>query len=147
MPRRTKDSTRRGSPIVIELKSQDDDAFEFEDMSRRGSSKEPARSVSREEPDGGFPVFDDTKSPEDGGFEEIPRATKRRVPARTRPRDVPSPVVVETKLPEDGGFEFQDISYTTPAGKVLIQGISASVGKGEMLAVMVCLSLSNRNRH
>jgi ABC-type multidrug transport system ATPase subunit len=42
------------------------------------------------------------------------------------------------KAPEDNGFEFRDISYTTPKGTTLLKTVSATVAKGEMLAIMVC---------
>jgi len=143
MPRRPKDS-RKGSPIVIDLKTQDDDDIEFDDMSRRTSSKDP--EAAGEVPDRSSPIFIEMKMPEDEPveFEDLPKPIRRKVPARSGMRERPPPTVVETKPSEDSGFEFHDISYTTPAGKVLIQDISGRVGKGEMLAIMVCLLLAFR---
>ena len=47
------------------------------------------------------------------------------------------PVTVEVASSDHLGFQFDNISYRTDEGKVLIHNISATVGKGEMLAVMV----------
>jgi hypothetical protein len=113
--------------------NHDSQAFEFDDMSRGGSSMRE-RPGSRKESD-----VPDTRSLD---VQEIPVTTRATAPApiRTNLKDVSRTVVFQTKSSGDDGFAFQDISSATPAGKVLIQGISATVGKGEMLAVMVCLA-------
>jgi ABC-type multidrug transport system fused ATPase/permease subunit len=85
---------------------------------------------------------DDEPFPKSAGRREETRFTTSKVSQRA---NRPPPVFTRLSLPKDGGFEFRDISYTTPAGKTLIQGISATVGKGEMLAIMVCRSLLHQN--
>ena len=110
--------------------NRDSQILEPEDMSRVGSSMRE-RPSSRQ----GSDVLD-ARSLDAQDILVTTRATAP-VPQRTHLNDVSRTVGFQTKTPADDGFAFQDISYTTPAGKVLIHGISATVGKGEMLAVMV----------
>jgi hypothetical protein len=110
--------------------SKEQDAFEFQDMSEAGRS---TILGERDEDDNGSPK----------GAGRVTKATtwKANIPLAERAAHGQPPVVAHVSLPKDGGFEFRDISYTTPAGKSLIQNISATVGKGEMLAIMVCRPL------
>jgi hypothetical protein len=116
--------------------NHDAQVFEFDDM---GGSSMRERPGSRKESD-----VPDTRSLDVQEITVTTRATIAPELVRTPLKDVSRTVVFQTKSPADDGFSFQDISYTTPARKVLIQGISANVGKGEMLAVMVCLTQLDR---
>ena len=102
--------------------SQGRDAFEFQDMSGRARGKESDGSTNTS-----------------AEVQEITVSKRTLLSSTPGPlKDARSCVTFQRKSPAEDGFVFNDISYTTPAGKVLIQGISATVGKGEMLAIMVC---------
>jgi ABC-type multidrug transport system fused ATPase/permease subunit len=144
MSRRTKQSPRIVAPVVVDLdlRSQEDDGYEFDDMSRRTSSKERdgfSRGLQDEET-----VPDDNNEIKRVPIEEIEesqdsqRPARRQQPARLGYRTRSDPIVIDMKAPEDTGFEFRDISYTTPKGTTLLKNVSATVAKGEMLAIMVC---------
>jgi hypothetical protein len=145
MSRRTKQTARIVTPVVVDLdlRSQEDDGYEFDDMSRRTSSKEregsPRRRLQDEET-----VPDDNDEIKRVPIEEIvesqdsQRSARRQQPTRLGYRTRSDPVVIDMKAPEDNGFEFRDISYTTPKGTTLLKAVSATVAKGEMLAIMVC---------
>ena len=140
MPRRPKD-TRIVTPVVVDfdLRSQEDDGYEFDDMSRRTSSKERDISSRELQDEDIAPNYEIKQVPIDEveDSQDSQRPTRRRQPARLGYRSRPDPIVVDMKSPEDNGFEFRDISYTNPKGKPILKTISATVAKGEMLAVMV----------
>ena len=140
MPRRPKD-TRIVTPVVVDfdLRSQEDDGYEFDDMSRRTSSKERDISSRELQDDDDIPNYEIKQVPIDEveDSQDSQRPTRRRQPARAGYRPRPEPIVVDMKAPEDNGFEFRDISYTNPKGEPILKTVSATVAKGEMLAVMV----------